>query len=104
MQKSERKILTTHVGSLPRNPALTDLLLRQGAGEPVDPAAFQCTVAVAVDEVVRRQLEAGIDIGNDGEQPRVAFPLMSPGGCGASAGRATAPSCKTWRSFPTTRR
>ena len=73
MQKSERKILTTHVGSLPRNPALTDLLLRQDAGEPVDPAAFQCTVAVAVDEVVRRQLEAGIDIGNDGEQPRVAF-------------------------------
>lgn len=73
MQKSERKILTTHVGSLPRNPALTDLLLRQDAGGPVDPAEFERTVAAAVDHVVRMQLEAGIDIGNDGEQPRVAF-------------------------------
>jgi 5-methyltetrahydropteroyltriglutamate--homocysteine methyltransferase len=73
MQRSEHRILTTHVGSLPRPPALRDLLVRQDRGEAVDPAALAREAEAAVRHVVRRQLAAGIDVGNDGEQPRVGF-------------------------------
>jgi 5-methyltetrahydropteroyltriglutamate--homocysteine methyltransferase len=66
-------MLTTHVGSLPRSPRLTELLLRQERGEAVDEAELAQQAEMAVETVVRKQLEVGIDIGNDGEQPRVAF-------------------------------
>jgi 5-methyltetrahydropteroyltriglutamate--homocysteine methyltransferase len=73
MRTSETRMLTTHVGSLPRSPRLTELLLRQERGEAVDEAELARQVETAVETVVRQQLEVGIDIGNDGEQPRVAF-------------------------------
>jgi len=73
MNGSEHRILTTHVGSLPRPPALRDLLVRQDRGEMVDAAALAREAEAAVRHVVRKQLEAGIDVGNDGEQPRVGF-------------------------------
>src|SRR5439155_21031135 len=73
MKRSEDRILTTHVGSLPRPPALRDLLVRQDRGETVDPAALAREAEAAVRHVVRKQVEAGIDVGNDGEQPRVGF-------------------------------
>src|SRR5947207_12391548 len=73
MKRSEQRILTTHTGSLPRPPALRDLLVRQDRGEAIDAAAFAREAEAAVGHVVARQLEAGIDVGNDGEQPRVGF-------------------------------
>ena len=73
MRKSDERILTTHVGSIPRPAALRDLLVRQDRGEPVDDAALVRETEAAVREVVARQLEAGIDVGNDGEQPRAGF-------------------------------
>ena len=73
MKSSEHRILTTHVGSLPRPPALRDLLVRQDRGEAVDAAALAREAEAAVRHVVRQQLDAGIDVGNDGEQPRVGF-------------------------------
>jgi 5-methyltetrahydropteroyltriglutamate--homocysteine methyltransferase len=73
MKRSEQRILTTHVGSLPRPPALRDLLVRQDRGEAVDAAALAREAEAAVRHVVKRQLEAGVDVGNDGEQPRVGF-------------------------------
>jgi 5-methyltetrahydropteroyltriglutamate--homocysteine methyltransferase len=73
MQRSDRRILTTHVGSLPRPPALRDLLVRQDRGEPVDPSVLEREVAAALASVVTGQLEAGIDVGNNGEQPRAGF-------------------------------
>jgi 5-methyltetrahydropteroyltriglutamate--homocysteine methyltransferase len=73
MKSSERRILTTHVGSLPRTPALRDLLVRQDRGESVDPKELAREAEAAVRHVVRQQREAGIDVGNDGEQPRVGF-------------------------------
>jgi 5-methyltetrahydropteroyltriglutamate--homocysteine methyltransferase len=73
MERSEHRILTTHVGSLPRPPALRDLLVRQDRGESVDGAALARESEAAVRHVVRQQLQAGIDVGNDGEQPRVGF-------------------------------
>ena len=73
MKRSESRILTTHTGSLPRPPALRDLLVRQDRGETIEPAALAREAEAAVRHVVARQLECGIDVGNDGEQPRVGF-------------------------------
>ena len=73
MLRSESRILTTHVGSLPRPPALRDLLVRQDRGEPVEAAALEREVGAALSRVVTGQLEVGIDIGNNGEQPRAGF-------------------------------
>src|SRR6059036_1888432 len=73
MERSEGRILVTHVGSFPRPPRLRELLVRQERGEPVDDAELGREVDAAVGAVVGMQLDAGIDIGNDGEQPRVGF-------------------------------
>src|SRR4029453_10096840 len=73
MKRSEQRILTTHVGSLPRPPALRDLLVQQDRGEPVDTAALAREADAAVRPGVKQQLAAGVEIGNDGEQPRVGF-------------------------------
>ena len=73
MKRSEERILTTHVGSLPRPPALRDLLVRQDRGEAIDPALLAREAEAAVRHVVKQQLAAGIDVGNDGEEPRVGF-------------------------------
>jgi 5-methyltetrahydropteroyltriglutamate--homocysteine methyltransferase len=73
MHRSEERTLITHVGSLPRNPTLRDLLVRQDRGEPIDEAELARQVEAAVSAVVQKQFEVGIDIGNDGEQPRVGF-------------------------------
>jgi 5-methyltetrahydropteroyltriglutamate--homocysteine methyltransferase len=67
MKRSEHRILTTHVGSLPRPPALRDLLVRQDRGEAIDPAAMAREAEAAVRQVVQKQLEAGIDVGDNGE-------------------------------------
>jgi 5-methyltetrahydropteroyltriglutamate--homocysteine methyltransferase len=73
MQGSTDRILTTHVGSLPRPRALADLLIRHERGEAIDAAQRDRLITEAVEMVVHQQAEAGIDIGNDGEQPRVGF-------------------------------
>jgi len=73
VERSEHRILVTHAGSLPRPPALRDLLVKQDRGEPIDRAALDREADAAVGKAVDRQLEAGIDIGNDGEQPRPGF-------------------------------
>jgi len=73
MRQSDARILTTHVGSIPRPAALRDLLVRQDRGEAVDEAALAREAEAAVRDVVARQLEVGIDVGNDGEQPRAGF-------------------------------
>lgn len=73
MLRSEHRILTTHTGSLPRPAALTEAYARRSAGEPVDAAAIDAAGKAATRDVVRRQIEAGIDVGNNGEQMREAF-------------------------------
>lgn len=73
MLRSEGRILTTHAGSLPRPPGLVDLLTRVFRREAVDAGELRAAVDAAVPEIVRRQAEAGIDIGNDGEQARESF-------------------------------
>jgi len=78
MLLSRDRILTTHVGSLPRNLALTDLLIRRENGVTIDKARLDAEFDRAVEDVVTRQRAAGIDIGNDGEQQRVGFQTYIP--------------------------
>jgi 5-methyltetrahydropteroyltriglutamate--homocysteine methyltransferase len=73
MERSERRILTTHAGSLPRPKPLVEMLVRQSRREDVDVTALAAAVRDATRYVVARQLEAGIDVGNDGEQGRESF-------------------------------
>jgi 5-methyltetrahydropteroyltriglutamate--homocysteine methyltransferase len=73
MKRSDDRILVTHVGSIPRPAALRDLLVRQDAGETVDARELERQAEAAVRHVVERQLAAGVDVGNDGEQPRAGF-------------------------------
>src|SRR5947207_8433121 len=73
MKRSTDRILTTHVGSLPRPDDLRALILQKQQGQPVDEAAFAGRVKSAVGETVRRQAEAGIDIVADGEMGRIGF-------------------------------
>ena len=67
------RILTTHVGSLPRSQEVTDLLFaREMAGE-LDADRYRRTIASAVAAVVARQVEAGIDLVSDGEQSKISY-------------------------------
>ncbi|MBW4051485.1 MAG: cobalamin-independent methionine synthase II family protein [Proteobacteria bacterium] len=72
MRRSTDRILTTHVGSLPRTQAVTDVLFARAAGEPDGPGAAG-TIASAVKDVVRRQVEVGIDIVSDGEMSKISY-------------------------------
>src|SRR5579883_1183355 len=73
MRRSEERILTTHTGSLPRPPELTRLYARRERGETVDEAVLSEAARQALRWVVPKQIAAGIDIGNDGEQQREGF-------------------------------
>lgn len=73
MKRSDTRILTTHVGSLPRERALADLLIADEAGEIVDRQRLDDLAASGVQHCVAMEVGAGIDIINDGEQPRVGF-------------------------------
>jgi 5-methyltetrahydropteroyltriglutamate--homocysteine methyltransferase len=78
MIASKNRILTTHVGSLPRNEHLSELLLLQEAGGSYDKQEFEREMDAAVRHAVAKQREAGIDVGNDGEQQRVGFQTYVP--------------------------
>ncbi|HEU0074713.1 MAG TPA: cobalamin-independent methionine synthase II family protein [Dehalococcoidia bacterium] len=67
MQRSTDRILTTHVGSLPRPDDLTEMLMARDRGDPLDTAAFDARVKQGVAEVVNHQRDVGIDVLNDGE-------------------------------------
>ena len=67
MPASAERILVTHVGSLIRPPRLIEHLRKIEAGDRYDEAAYESTLADAIDEVVREQVEAGVDIVSDGE-------------------------------------
>ena len=73
MRLSTDRILTTHVGSLPRPQSLVDALLKKDHGEDFDRAEYDRVISDAVDEVLRRQTEVGIDIPSDGEASKVSY-------------------------------
>src|SRR5262252_5825818 len=71
MKASTDRILTTHTGSLPRPPDLVALLNRKELGEDYDRADFDVRIRNAVSEIVRRQVDVGIDVVDDGEHSKV---------------------------------
>jgi 5-methyltetrahydropteroyltriglutamate--homocysteine methyltransferase len=73
MRTSEKRILTTHAGSLPRTDKLARLLIERDNDRPVDEAELHREVDRAMDWLVAKQLESGVDIGSDGEAARVGF-------------------------------
>jgi len=73
MRHSTDRILTTHVGSLPRSKAVTDFVFAHESGAEIDAARFNETLEVAVAEAVRRQIEAGVDIVSDGEMSKISY-------------------------------
>jgi 5-methyltetrahydropteroyltriglutamate--homocysteine methyltransferase len=73
MRHSDKRILTTHAGSLPRPADLLDMAAAKMAGQPVDEAARQARLPGAVKEIVAKQIELGLDIIDDGEYSKPSF-------------------------------
>ena len=73
MLRSTDRFLTTHTGSLPRPDDLVQIMFAKEEGVPVDSDALGQRVRTAVGEMVRRQIEAGIDIVNDGEMSKPSY-------------------------------
>jgi 5-methyltetrahydropteroyltriglutamate--homocysteine methyltransferase len=73
MKLSADRILTTHVGSLPRGGTVVGLLYGKENGEPYDREAFDAAVAAGVADAVARQVAAGVDIVSDGETSKVGY-------------------------------
>jgi 5-methyltetrahydropteroyltriglutamate--homocysteine methyltransferase len=73
MKTSTDRILTTHVGSLPRHPDVLAQVMKQELGEAVDAAVFAPRLAAAVRDVVAKQVAAGIDSVCDGEQSKIGY-------------------------------
>jgi len=73
MRTSTDRILTTHVGSLPRTQAVTDVIFAREKGDVADPVGAARTITQAVHDVVRRQREVGIDVVSDGEMSKISY-------------------------------
>ena len=97
-QQPER-ILTTHVGSLPRSQAVTDVLFapREGRRSPTQRAAA-AVITDAVADVVRRQVETGVDVVSDGETSKISYATYIADRFAASAATRRASRARTWSS------
>jgi 5-methyltetrahydropteroyltriglutamate--homocysteine methyltransferase len=73
LQTSTDRILVTHVGSLPRSQEVVDVLFARDKGTPHDEPSAAATISKAVSEVVRRQVEAGVDVVSDGEMSKISY-------------------------------
>jgi 5-methyltetrahydropteroyltriglutamate--homocysteine methyltransferase len=100
MLTSSDRILVSHVGSLPRPEVLTDLLIRQEAGQTIDTAELARQVETATAHVIDKQVEAGVDVGNDGEQSRVGFQTYVPRCLCGFGGESKRPPARDQLEFP----
>src|SRR5690242_19376110 len=100
MMLSRDRILNTHVGSLPRSETLSELLIAREAGARYDKALFEAEMEKAVRHVVNKQKDAGIDIGNDGEQQRVGFQTYVPARMAGFAGESKRRRGREFEEFP----
>ena len=100
MKTGDRRILTTHAGSLPRGPALTAMLLAEDDGRAPDPRAFAAELTREMTALVDAQIDAGIDIAGDGELPRVSFSTYVSRRMTGFAGRSNRPMFQDAIAFP----
>ena len=77
MHRSTDRILTTHVGSLPRSQAVTDVLFARERDEVRDVRADDAVIGDAVAEVIRRQVTTGVDVVSDGEKSKISYATYS---------------------------
>jgi 5-methyltetrahydropteroyltriglutamate--homocysteine methyltransferase len=73
MKRSTGRILTTHVGSLPRPAEVLDIVQAREQGKPVDEKAHAARLRTAVAEIVRTQIDLGVDVVDDGEFGKPSF-------------------------------
>src|SRR5262249_3074452 len=73
MQRSSERILTTHAGSLARPSDLLELMQARSTGQPYDQAGYADRLRAAVANVVRQQVDSGVDVVSDGEQSKIGF-------------------------------
>ena len=107
MQHSTKRILTTHVGSLARPPKLIEMMIAQDKGEEVDPSEYQANLKDAVEAVVCRQVEIGVDIVDDGEFSKRGFAVyaherlggLEPTGKARQSGYATSRDAQAFPEF-----
>src|SRR5215510_10579335 len=106
MKRSIDRILTTHVGSLPRPADLLGVVQAKEAGKPIDENAHAARLRQAVAEVVRHQVDLGIDIVDDGEFGKPSFVSYVNDRLGGFEVDKAAPRRSSWaqsreaRSFP----
>jgi 5-methyltetrahydropteroyltriglutamate--homocysteine methyltransferase len=100
MKRSTERILTTHTGSLPRPVDLTTTLEALDAGTAIDPEAFDTRVRRAVADIVRKQVEAGVDIVSDGEQGKVGYSTYVKHRLTGFEGQSSVPVRADWADFP----
>jgi 5-methyltetrahydropteroyltriglutamate--homocysteine methyltransferase len=96
MKRSTERILTTFVGSLARPADLIDIMRAKETGQPYDPEGLATRVRSAVTEVVRGQVEAGVDIVTDGEQGKASFITYVGERLTGFEARATSPREGPW--------
>jgi 5-methyltetrahydropteroyltriglutamate--homocysteine methyltransferase len=97
---SRDRILATHVGSLPRGEALSEMLIDREEGKPLDEQQLADEMDRAVRHVIAKQAEAGIDVGNDGEQQRVGFQTYVPRRMAGFAGESKRRRGRDFEEFP----
>jgi 5-methyltetrahydropteroyltriglutamate--homocysteine methyltransferase len=100
MKRSDKRILTTHAGSLLRPKALGEMLGRHSRHESVDTAAMDNAILDATREVVRLQAECGIDVANNGEQARESFFTYVQHRMSGFGGESDRPGFADMRSYP----
>jgi len=100
MITSKERILVTHVGSLPRGAELSELLLKREEGVSVERAQLARAMDRGVRHVVEKQIDAGIDIGNDGEQQRVGFQTYVAQRMSGFAGESKRRRGRDYEEFP----
>jgi 5-methyltetrahydropteroyltriglutamate--homocysteine methyltransferase len=73
MESHMAKIMTTHVGSLPRSQTVVDFIFARERGEDYDQSAFDAAMQIAVSDTVKRQVDSGVDIVSDGETSKISY-------------------------------
>lgn len=99
MKRSDDRILTTHTGSLPRGEPLGSMLIDEEDGKRIDRKKIDEVTDERVAHVMEKQVEAGIDIANDGEQGRVGFQTYMPQRMDGFGGASSRPSAKEFIEF-----
>ncbi len=100
MQRSDDRILTTHVGSLARSDELLALIAKREGGEKINESEFNELAFRDTVQAVRKQANSGVDIGGNGEIPRVGFSIYAKDRLGGFSGHSNRGTVTDFAKFP----